>query len=303
LDPRKQDVLAVNRLFQDEGRAKGSGRFEDKFRRLKEVWGPQMVVVGGVPKNSRHAHVMIDADYHMKQVSHGLAAVPGVMSQIDRSLMEAEQALRDNKAMRGMGASAARFWFHVKNSPSFLMDDDIIRLRTCAVGVLTENQRSTADGRLFDSGEDDPDAKRFAEEFSHAFPQLARLIPVYGALENLYRLYALLHAMHMQRAVAQAGLDLEYLLERYPLRATKPMPDSLPGLVNGKEKRIAIRQGNMRGEIRLQPMVCGGVGMDMEVSPARLKRDSTMALARLRVAALKARPDSESLSWTVPQVA
>lgn len=111
--------------------------------------------MGDVPNSSRHAHVIIEADYHMKQVSQGLATVPGVTSQIDRSLMEAEQALRE-KAMPAMGTSAARFWFHLaKNCPVFLADDGVVRVKNCAVVVLTEKQRCSADGTLFDSGEED----------------------------------------------------------------------------------------------------------------------------------------------------
>ena len=63
------------------------------FEVLREAVGPQKVLVGGVPTNSRHGHVMIDADYHMKRVSQGHVKVPDVTSAIDLSLNSDKAAL------------------------------------------------------------------------------------------------------------------------------------------------------------------------------------------------------------------
>jgi hypothetical protein len=299
LDPRKQDVLAVNHLLQSAGHAADPEQVREIYRQLKEVWGPQTVVVGGVPDVSRHAHVMIEADYHLKKAAFDLASLPEAPSYLDRTIAEAEQSIRQGRAP-AMTASMTRFWFHLAAShPNFLVDDGVVRLKDCSVGVLTERQRATADGTLLDSGEEDPLARSFAQEFSAAFPHLAARIRVYGELENLYRLSALLRLMHMQSEPRRASLDLQYLLHEYRLLEPKPMPPSLPGLVNGKEKQFTIRQGDSVGTLFLLPMVCGGVGMDMRVTPDRMHRDTTMALPRLRLAAINQRPHRESLWWKV----
>ena len=113
LDPRSEDILALNKLFNLERTLKSQEEKDAFFTKLVSTVGPQQVVVGGVPRNSRHAHVMIDADYHMKKVSQGHVEVPGVTSSLDRSLDEAKKAILDGAASADEGVSMARFWFHI----------------------------------------------------------------------------------------------------------------------------------------------------------------------------------------------
>src|SRR6266446_338290 len=77
LDPTEESIRALRNLSRMRGDA------QTIFERLQSAIGPQQTRLGGVPEESRHAHVMIDADYHMKKVSQGIISVTGLTSCLD----------------------------------------------------------------------------------------------------------------------------------------------------------------------------------------------------------------------------
>ncbi|MBI4662811.1 MAG: DUF1598 domain-containing protein [Verrucomicrobia bacterium] len=300
LDPSQGEVLALDRLFREIGLASSLDAQRKLFDRLKAMRRPQTVLVGGVPCSSRHAHVMIDSDYRLKKLCAGLETVPGVSSHLDRMLSLVEAEVRNHGRMPALGVSMARFWFHLaEGHPKFLMDEDIVMLDQCSVVVLTERQRATADGQRFDSGEDDPVGKAFAEEFSRAFPSLTSKVPVFAALENLFRLSALLRALHFKSDAERAGLSLGRQFDAYSLLAPRPMPPDLPGVTNGNEAFIPVQLGSRTGTLTVHPFVCGGVGMDMNLTDASWQKDTSESLRAFKLAALRRRPDHRALSWTI----
>ncbi|MBU0717088.1 MAG: DUF1598 domain-containing protein, partial [Planctomycetes bacterium] len=197
LDPQPESVRALQALISEVQRQRGPTELAVFFTRLKATVGPQQVVIGGVPRDSRHAHVMINADYHMKKVSQGHVTLPGVTSYLDRAL-ESARAELSKGTLPVIGASLARFWFHVaQDSPTFKYKEGKgdIWLKKCRVVVLTEKQVATASGDLHDVTEDDPLAQAFANDLSEALAGRRVIVSEYADLENLFRLRALLLAM------------------------------------------------------------------------------------------------------------
>lgn len=288
LNPRPQNLKALQAYVATPRAVTPSG-LNAVIKRVASILGPQDVIVGGVPRNSRHAHVMIEADYHMKKVSQGHITVPGVKSYLDRCL----QAAR-GKSGGGMTFGMGRFWFHVaRNAPTYQEGNGIVWLDNCDVVVFTEKQRTTASGRPYDVQEDDPIAIAFKDELSKAIPKLTATVPVYGDLEKLYRLRALLLAMQFRGALRAAGMDSVTFLREYEYQDEKRMAPSLPALVNYKLPASGV------GYL---PVVCGGVGMDMEVRESSFGSDKRTRLFRVRLAVLRARPSERSLSWVVREV-
>lgn len=301
LDPRPEDVQAFNAAFNR--RRSDSNRANEVFQEARKAWGAQMTVVGGVPSGSRHAHVMIDADYHMKKVSQGLADAGGIHSVLERSLNEAERAIRTNSNRPLPGASTSRFWFSMKEGcPRFIEDVDVVYLFEGSVVVLTEKQITTADGHLYDSEEDDPHATAFALEFSRQFRKAAGDEPVYADLENLYRLSAILRAVRLRSADTVAHLDLDFLLTHYLYGEESPMPASLPGLTNTKEVEISRPILNGKEVITFTGFVCGGVSMEVKVIPERFVPDPTTQLETFRRAVLGSRPSPDTLAWSIQHI-
>src|SRR5207244_1615335 len=150
----------------------------------------------------------------------------------------------------------------------------IIWLEQCTVVVRTENQLATASGKLVDShNAPDLDAEAFATEFSENYPQIAKLYPSMRALENLFRFQAIFSAASYRGLLQNA--DIAFLRDDYPLQAATYMPDSLPGLANGRVVRWSTPLVQDRVmQYTLAPVISGGVDLSAGVSPRRVAEAS-----------------------------
>lgn len=298
LDPRAEDVLKVERILSASQESLSLSDMRELFSKLEESVGPQQIVVGGIPRNSRQAHVMIDADYEMKKVSQGHIELEGVTSCLDRSLVESKATSREGISNRRPRISRSRFWFHLqKGDPKFVESRGIVYLDQCAVVVLTEKQKATADGELYDDEGIDPHARAFAQEFSDSFSKATKSVPVYADLEQLYRLNALIQAMYFRQASRKVGLDLEFFVGRYQFQKASPMPPSKPGLANYREASERVADGANTYEQIFFPMVCGGVSMEIPVRPGQFYWKLGGWLPRLHSKVVKTRPHVNSLCW------
>ncbi|MBN2055398.1 DUF1598 domain-containing protein [bacterium] len=297
LDPRPEDVRKLNALLAGSPK---STSMPAMFEQMRAVWGPQTVVVGGVSKGSRHAHVMIYADYHMKKVSQGLLHIDGIRSIPDISNQEARRQLEQTGRITGGSMSMSRFWFHVREGhPIFHESIDIVRIEDCDVVLLTEKQRANTDGILSDSGEDDPQAATFAAEFTANFRRATLQAAEYAHLENLYRLSAVIHAMRFRDAPRRAGLDLTFWLDDFQPGKDVPLPTALPGLCNSAPVNFEIDSSEGRYKYELFPMVCGGVSMETEVEEDNFTPGDKVQLAKIHQELLAARPAASSLTWSM----
>ena len=299
LDPRPEDIRRHQAITAELPTLQEEGELRDWLARYKESVGPQMVVVGGVPRNSHHAHIMIDADYHMKKVGQGLADLPGVTSAIARSIRQAEEAIQTGQEVPPSTSSMSRYWFHLANGePTFLVGrGGGLCLERCTVIVMTERQVLAADGQLHDAGSEDAQAKAFAAEFTANFENSTLVVPVYAALESLYRSSVLLRAARYQGAERSAGMDLSFFLERYVYGDETSMPLSLPGLANGTVWQRTVERDDIIQRYTLVPMVSGGVSMEVRLSPKQFKPEVDGAFERLQAAAVRARPKPRALAW------
>lgn len=302
LDPVSENNRRLDHLM---GSLRSLPRDPNSLTRvLSNAVGPQIVWVGGVPTNSRIAHVMIDADYHMKKVSQGHLSLPGITSPLDirQGELGASAIPSNNRPI-----NRSRFWFHLgADAPAFEHDEGVVRLTHCPVALLTKKQLQEADGKLSDdaSGEDSR-AEKFAQLMSYSFTDLARRVPEYADLENLYRLRAIVLAIQHRDDLGKSDLrmDMEALLfsgqvgdegpqpffANYHYQAEHPMPLSYPGLANCRVTGSLIS------------MVAGGVAMDMPVATQHFKPAAGKRLLQYRMRVIEARPKKDSLFWPIPE--
>jgi len=291
LDPLPEHTRALREFFAGSGASGSTGGTGDFLDRVKAAAGPQKVVIRGVPRNSRHAHVMVDADYHMKEVCQGRVGLPGVASHLDRFLNATGAGALPGSGPRGSTMSMARFWFQVgADSPRYREAKGSVWLAQCQVIIRTEKQQATPSGELYDAAEDDPLAVAFADDLSKAFDSVTAIVPAYAELENLYRLRAVLLAMRFRAALSLVGVDWDSYLREYTFREERPMEPTLPCLANWKAQsgRCAV--------------VCGGVGMGMTVDAGSFRSSGRNDLFAFRQALLEARPSKDSLWWVVQQL-
>ena len=165
--------------------------------------------------------------------------------------------------------------------------------------MLTERQRAAADGTLYDVPGDDPYTRGFAQDFSARLEDAAATASVYADLENLFRLQALLVAMHFRRAAESTRFDLLFYLYHYRYQLEKPMPAELPGLFNSREAHETVRAGNVIYTFTFFPIVIGGVSMETFMHGSLFPYDTTGSLRRIRSAVIKERPGKNALCWPV----
>jgi hypothetical protein len=299
LDPRRENISAIKQVSEKIGTIQSPEAGQRINQQVKAIWGSQLVRVGGVPRDSRYAHIMIDADYHMKRVSLGAQKLPGIDSYLDLKAYDVKGRIAQGDDTVPPGLSFNRFWFSVeKEFPSFTEDEGIAWLKACPIVLFTEKQMDASSGELYDVEEDDSVAIAYAKGFSDQFPRLAEQVTPYGDLRNLYLLKAVLESLRFRHAAEQIGLDMDVFLSQYACKTAKPMPDSLEGCVLSQEVFLKGKDGSTT--YWYFPVTFGGVNMEMEVQESSFEKDES--LKRVKSKALRMRPSPDALFWvfTIP---
>ncbi|MFI5347702.1 MAG: DUF1598 domain-containing protein [Elusimicrobiota bacterium] len=247
--------------------------------------GPQNPRVGGVPRDSHFAHVMLDADYLMKSISFGLGGGAGLPSATDRAQNYYAQDCRRAENAR----SQNRFWFHALEPRS----RDVLSSSSGNVfwvksrlGLRTEGTRSSGSQLVAAAESIDPPSEDFAADFTNRFAAIARSQPLFRRLKGLYQE---VYIAGLIRAKAD-GAPLA-VADAWAGRWRGPM-DGPPGVYRGLSRTVQFdcdgRQATMT--------VAGGV----EISAPDLEPESDPVLNGLEAdvnEAVNAAPDRES--WTL----
>jgi hypothetical protein len=196
INPR-QEALAKTQAFLDASSKKPlqSGQRKKWLADLRDQLGIQDIKIFGIDPSSRIASVLVEADYHMKLVGMGLAeGVDGVDSYLDSVESEIKLAGGSVAPM-----SVLRWWFAlnydaIESSP----EKDAFELVGQGVRVLSENEMLAEQGRRVHTGKSDPLNRRFAEDFTLHFTELATKYPVYGELRNIFDLAMAVALMHSE---------------------------------------------------------------------------------------------------------
>ena len=78
LEPDREDLLSIRRILNRRNLGNDDDwleKIESDLADVQRDWHAQRVIISGIPRNSHHARIMIDADYHMKRVTLGLVAI------------------------------------------------------------------------------------------------------------------------------------------------------------------------------------------------------------------------------------
>ena len=248
---------------------------------------PQKVRVMGIPFNSHFAWVMVKADYDMKKIADGTDELNSLWfsSLSDLQMEEAKKQHIHGHITSSPNESMNRFWFY-PGEYRFLEDDGAVMIETCKVKLLTEEEHHTGKGTIKGTGRPNPIAKKFADDFSVFYHEVAAQRPIYHELENLFRFVALAKIMKLKAPHEKVGLSLDYLLERYPV-SEKKVEISLPGRsnVNRYERQRESTEGVQTDQLWLHS--CGGVSMDLEVKPQHFKKATGNNLKEIKETAVK----------------
>lgn len=295
LDPFPENIKKLQQIMNSRTYSKNTN-LDKEAEILQEALGPQKVVVGGVPRNSRHAFIMIDADYHMKKVSQGLLKLPGITSCLE---------LPSKNDKTSSETTMSRFWFHIKNNdvknyPNFVENDNIVIISECPVVLLTEKQLPDKDGNLHDVAEKNSVGVEFAKNMTERFSQITNVVRVYADLENLFRLRSLLLAMKFRDVFNRSDPNINNFIQGCSFSAENNMPETLPGLVNIKQSSYQDKKEKSITTFYETNLVAGGVGMDMKLIKENFLSQPTIDKFKDKV--INLRPGKTTIFWRFQNV-
>lgn len=257
---------------------------------------PEQVRVIGIPFDTHFAKVMVKADYYMKRVVDN-SALLGIEGFEDLSDMTLNKVKRD--CIRGQSVSLSpslnRFWFFPGNV-LYVKNKGIVIIKQCQIRLLTEEEFLAKTGEVTSTGYPDPLAKRFAENFTAKYEQIAEKKPIYAELESLFRFIALVRAINHENAISKAGINLHYLLDQYPITETY-VDRTLPGISHVKSCEISHDSHGSCSIGKLWLPSCGGVSMDIKTTEDNFVQDKTGEILEIKKTIIKGKPSPDALYW------
>lgn len=271
-------------------------------RKFSQVCGmAQTVRVDGMPRNTRVAKVLVDADYRMKMVSQGTVTLPiksPFPSQHGAQLAEWRAAAARGQASQDH-ATNTRYWFEAgrfnyqgsSEADITFLDGDTVFFDTAEVVLRDEDQRLQAQG-LAASGSINPISRAFACAWTRRMEDVYRAEMIWREMHNIYRHFAVARAIFDRKAFVRVGFAGGFLLDRYNVPQI-PLPPTLPGL-----GRIDGYDAPVNGAVaHYSSWVCGGVSIDFSSSLSAAPATREARDVRSRV--LAQRPGKEAISWSV----
>ena len=299
IDPNPETIQRLQQVGR--GILSSSGEMEKGLRKWHTICGEsQKVRVLGTPFDSHFAKITVDADYYMKRLVNGSVSlgIEGFESLTDMTLSKAKEDVIQGRPISIPLSSLNRFWFFPGEN-WYVEDKGVVLIKRCQVKLLTEEEFLTKRGKVAGTGRPNPLADKFAKNFSARYSQIAKRKPIYTELESLFRFVALAKVMKYQDAPSEAGVNLDYLFNRYPIRRSH-VNRTLPGLshVKGFEHRRDFARGYQIARLSLPS--CGGVSIDIRIGKSNFLGDKTGRLLELRASVLNARPSPDALYWDFP---
>jgi hypothetical protein len=300
IDPNPEILQKLQRLGDLITSAPTFDEVEQRLRDWHDLCrNPQKVRVMGIPFDSRFARVMVKADYDMKTLVNGSDSlnISGFQSLTDMTLAAVRPALIQGTPIRVSLSTLNRFWF-CPGQNRYLTDQLAAIVDRCPVRLLTEAEYLDRGGAAQGTGRADSMALAFCHSFTAHYAEIAEKRSIYVELENLFRLVALAKLMHYLDCTSVAGLELDYLLNEYPVAARR-VDRTLPGRSNVGE--LSHRQVFDDGysDVRLWLPSCGGVGIEINPEKAAQERSPEVErrLKELRTRILQWRPTLDTRSW------
>ena len=147
---------------------------------LQQRLGLQDVVVIGVPGNTRVAQVLVEADYRMKLI--GVAKLDG-----GKQIPSYFDLLKAAGQVKGAPLEALRWWLTMKyGGIAHNPDRSFFEIQDSSVLVQSENQFVNSRGQHVPTGVSEPVNRKFAENFTKHYNELAQRDHVFADLRNIF---------------------------------------------------------------------------------------------------------------------
>jgi hypothetical protein len=276
IDPTTEGLARLQTLLRQQKPGTVGNTPDPLLRSMEAAVGPQTVSVGGVPADSRFAHVLVAADYRMKRI--GMGFDPSGVKQLPSYLSMIPQ--------NATAATMPRFWLEAKHAPIQRDPDELAwKLSGSSIVCLTENEMANASGERTRQGKSDPLAKKWCGLMTEHYADLAKVQPIFAELKNCIDLAVVATLIQSRQLDERAGLDLSLLLDAEALPLVGyDVPETVPTLAS------AMRQP--RGWV-----VTTSGGIAFQPWEAATSLVDSGSLAEPRVSALDSRPEVQCCWW------
>jgi len=240
-------------------------------KQLRDELGRQDVRVYGIDPHSRAARTLVEADYRMKLVGidreEGTLHVPSYFDIV-------RDAGREPASM-----GLLRWWFSV-NYDAVLTSStrDAYELQGQGVLLSSEDEFLAAQGRRVSTGVADELNRRYSENFTKHFSEMAAKYPVYADLQNVFDLAVICSLMKNEALCDRAQWHrLGFADDRIAATRRASAPTSVESVANGMNLPKS----------RVMTVISGGVTVNCsEVARSTgLKLDDRGRLAKERQSA------------------
>jgi hypothetical protein len=285
ITPREENLAKLKAFVAESNKTplKPGGR--DKWvQSLRDNLGRQDIEVWGLDPRTHAAHILVEADYHMKLVGMGLQdGTLNVKSYLDTVEVGPKGELPPMDVLR--------WWFTLNyDAVSATKSSDAFALKGPGAKVLSENEMLTERGQRVHTGASDELNSRFAQSFTKNFETLADKYPVYAELRNIFDMALVAGLIRGQDLAGQVGwhmthfgVDGEY----------QPRLDAAPKEVDSIVNYRVVRNKHIVAGIS------GGVSVDAKtyVSNKSLKTDDYGALTAERANSLPQKVTARGWWW------
>lgn len=171
---------------------------------MREAFGPQLIKLTGVPKDSHYARTLVAADYQMKRIAMNLEPSPvdGLPGYLTIS-----------KGQRHAANSNPRWWMACHYDALTHSEDKLAwKLSGQGVKTLTDNDVISKSGEAVPANQIDPLAQKWADMMTNRFDALSQAQPVFGELRNCLDLSVIATLIVQERLAERANCDLSFLM-------------------------------------------------------------------------------------------
>lgn len=202
IEPSEQGVAQLQQMIARIGSNPNPSQLVPM---LADAFGPQRVILQGIPSESHMARVLLAADYRMKLYGMNLAEAPveGLPSYLE--MIRNRTSSSSQLQSRWWMACDYNAISHSRNLLSW-------RISGRGIKTLTEQEMVDADGQVTQTGKVDAAAKKWADLFTKKLDELAVKDTAFGDLRNVMDLCVVAALIEAQNLESLSACDLSGIL-------------------------------------------------------------------------------------------
>ncbi len=204
INPRQQGMKALKDYVEASvarGPLRAGAGVRNWAKVLQQKLGLQDIDIYGVPKTSRAARVIVEADYRMKMIGIGKMDGGSSIPSIFDLFTEDEQ--------KSGKLDALRWWLSIKcDTVMHSPERNVFEIQGSSVLCQSENQHLTDQGERVQTGKADATNQHFASNFTKHYEELARRDIVFADLQNVFDSALVAALVQHEQLANRIGWDL-----------------------------------------------------------------------------------------------